>query len=246
MISPSIDITRTGIIAIGNRINNLELSNADIVISNVGSGYANSSDVTVTISGGGGSGATAVANVVSNTINAVYITNGGTGYTSSPTITISAGSGGGSGAVVTYNGETEKNGGNADARYVTRRVTLADGFESGDLRVYMTAHKPAGTNIYVYYKIQSASDSDLFDDKKWQLMTQVGNENYFSINDTDFRELTFAPGSNGIPDNAVSYVSGSTAYTQFKTFAIKVVMTSGNKSVVPRMRDFRAIAFPSG
>lgn len=246
MISPSIDITRAGIIAIGNRINNLEISNDDIIIANSGSGYANSSDVTVTISGGGGSGATAVANVVANTIDAIYITAGGSGYTSSPTITITPGSGGGSGATAIYNGETEKNGGNAIARYLTRRVTLADGFDSGDLRVYLTAHKPAGTNIHIYYKLLSGSDPDLFEDKKWQLMTQIGNQNYFSINETDYRELTFAPGVNGIADNSVSYTSGSTAYTQFKTFAIKVVMTSSNSAVVPRVRDFRAIAFPAG
>jgi hypothetical protein len=246
VISSAIDLTRLGILAIENRINNLELSNSGIVVSNVGSGYANSSDVTVTISGGGGSGATAVANVVSNTINAIFITNGGSGYTTSPTITITAGSGGGSGAVVSYNGESEKSGGNAGVRYITRKVTLADGFDSGDLRVYLTANKPAGTNIYVYYKILSASDSETFDDKRWQLMTELGNQSYISVNSSDYRELIFAPGSGGIADNSVSYNSGSTSYSQFKTFAIKIVMTSSNSVFVPKVKDFRAIALPAG
>lgn len=245
-VSSTIDLTRVGVLTIENKINNLELSNSGIVVSNVGSGYANSSDVTVTISGGGGSGATAVANVVSNTINAIYVTNGGTGYTSSPTISISVGSGGGSGAIVSYNGETEKSGGNAGVRYITRKVTLADGFDSGDLRVYLTANKPAGTNIYVYYKILSASDSESFDDKKWQLMTQLGNQNYVSVNNSDYRELSFAPGVGGIANNSVSYVSGSTSYSQFKTFAIKIVMTSSSSMFVPKVKDFRAIALPAG
>ncbi len=245
-VSPVIDVSRMAILAIENEINNLGLSNSGVVIANTGSGYANSADITVTISGGGGSGATAVANVVANTIDAVYITSSGSGYTSSPTITITPGSGGGANANVTYIGETEKSGGNATARYQTRRVTLADGFDSGDLRVYLNANKPSGTNVYVYYKILSASDPEVFNDKKWQLMTELGNSNFVSLNDTDYRELVFAPGVNGIANNSVSYTAGSTAFTTFRSFAIKIVMTSDDTGIVPKVRDFRAIALPSG
>jgi hypothetical protein len=246
LISPIIDISRLGLIAVGNKINNLELSNDDIMVANTGTGYANASDVIVTITGGNGSGATAVANVVANTIDAVYITNGGSGYTTSPTITITRGAGGGNNASVIYNGEDKKSGGNSTARYITRRVTLADGFDSGDLRVYMTAYKPTGTNILVYYKVLSASDSETFDDKSWTLMTQVGNSNFVSLNNLDYRELLFAPGSNGVPDNSLSYVAGNTIYSTFRTFAIKIVMTSLEASVVPKIRDFRTIALPAG
>jgi hypothetical protein len=245
-VSPVIDVSRMTVLAIENEINNLGLSNSGIVVSNTGSGYANSADITVTISGGGGSGATAVANVVSNTVNAVYITNAGSGYTSSPTITLTPGSGGGANAVVTYVGETEKAGGNGTARYMTRRVTLADGFDSGDLRVYLFANKPSGTNVYVYYKILSASDPEVFNDKKWQLMTELGNSNFVSLNDTDYRELTFAPGQNGVADNSVSYTAGNTAFTTFRSFAIKIVMTSSTKGIVPKIKDLRAIALPAG
>jgi hypothetical protein len=183
---------------------------------------------------------------VSNTVNAVYITNAGSGYTSSPTITLTPGSGGGANAVVTYVGETEKAGGNGTARYMTRRVTLADGFDSGDLRVYLFANKPSGTNVYVYYKILSASDPEVFNDKKWQLMTELGNSNFVSLNDTDYRELTFAPGQNGVADNSVSYTAGNTAFTTFRSFAIKIVMTSSTKGIVPKIKDLRAIALPAG
>jgi len=245
-VSPVIDVSRTAILVVENKINNLGLSNSGIVVSNVGSGYANSSDITVTISGGGGSGATAVANVVSNTVNAVYITNAGSGYSSSPTITLTPGSGGGANAAVSYIGETEKSGGNGTARYITRRVTLADGFDSGDLRVYLRANKPSGTNLYVYYKVLSASDPETFNDKSYQLMTELGNANFVSLNENDYRELTFAPGINGIANNSVSYTTSGTAFTTFRTFAIKIVMTSSNTGIVPKIRDFRSIALPSG
>lgn len=243
-ISPSIDISRVGILAIANRINNLELSEDDIVIANSGINYANSNDVLITISGGNGVSATATAEVIDGKITNINLTNSGYGYSATPTFTVTSSSG--SGAIITYNGETEKRGGNALAKYITRKVTLNDGFDSGDLRVYMTVNKPSGTNIHVYYKILSGSDPELFDDKKWQLMTELGNANYVSINKDDYRELIFAPGVNGVPSNSVSYTSGTTSYSSFKTFAIKVVMSSGTKTIVPKIRDFRAIAFPAG
>jgi len=245
-ISPVIDTTRVGTIVVENIINNLPLREEDLVIVSGGSGYANSADVAVTITGGNGSGATATANVVSNTIDKIFITNPGTGYTTSPTFTITPGSGGGSGAVVLYNGEDKKSGGNADVRYITRRVTLADGFDSGDLRVYLTAYRPSGSNIDVYYKLLSKSDPDAFTDKNYQLMTQLGNPNFVSTSDFDYRELKFAPGQNGVPDNSISYESNGTSYSTFRTFAIKVVLRGTSTVDVPKVKDVRVIALPTG
>ena len=245
-ISPFIDTSRYGVLVVENIINDLPLSNSDFVITNGGTGYANSADVTVSITGGGGSSATASATVTSNVITAITLSNAGSGYETSPTITITAGSGGGSGAVVTYNGEDKKTGGNSNVRYITRNVVLADGFDSGDLRVYLTAYKPSNSNIRVYYKLLSVSDPDEFDDKNWQLMTQLGNPNFVSVNSEDYRELTFAPGTNGFANNVVSYTSGSTAYNSFRTFSIKIVLTGTSTTDVPKVSDFRAIAIPAG
>jgi len=245
-ISPVVDSSRSGATIVENIINNLPLRNSEIFITSSGTGYANSTDVTVSITGGGGAGATASANVLSNTINSVYITNGGIGYTTSPTITITPGSGGGSGAAVTYNGEDKQLGGNANVRYMTRKVILNDGFDSGDLRVYLTGYKPSNSNIYVYYKILSKSDSDLFDNKNYQLMTELGNENFVATNRNDYRELTFAPGTGGVANNSVAYTTSTTGFSTFRTFAIKVVMTGIDTVDVPKVRDLRAIAFPSG
>jgi hypothetical protein len=245
-VTPVVDTSRCGAILVENIINNLPLRNSEIFVTSSGTGYANTTDVTVTITGGGGTGATAVANVVSNTVNSVYITNGGSGYTTSPTITLTPGSGGGSGAAVVYNGEDKQLGGNSDVRYMTRKVILNDGFDSGDLRVYMTAYKPSNANIHVYYKILSKSDNDLFDNKNYQLMTELGNENYVATNQNDFRELVFAPGIGGVANNSVSYTTDSTGYSTFRTFAIKVVMRGQDTVDVPKVRDVRAIAFPAG
>lgn len=240
-VSPVIDATRMNILVVENIINDLPLSNNDIVVASGGSGY---SSPTVTISGGGGSGATAAATESGGAIVSVYLTNAGSGYTSSPTITVSGG--GGSGASVIYNGEDKKSGGNSNVRYITRKITLTDGFDSGDLRVYLTAYKPSGSNIYVYYKLLASSDTDNFDDKNYQLMTQLDNTNFVSTSATDYRELTFAPGINNSANNSVSYTSGSTTFNTFKSFAIKIVLTGTDTISVPKVRDFRSIALPEG
>ena len=76
----------------------------------------------------------------------------------------------------------------------------------------------------------STSDTDDFDDKEYQLMTQLDNNNFVSINSNDYRELTFAPGFNSVANNAISYTSEGTSYRNFKTFTIKIVL-SGTSSV---------------
>jgi hypothetical protein len=246
-ISPFMDITRYGMLAVENIITNLPLSNSQITLSSGGTGYSTNANAIVTITGGGGSGATAAAVVTNNVVTSIYLTNRGSGYETSPTITlVDANTTPGTGCTITYNGEDKKSGGNSDVRYITRRVTLADGFDSGDLRVYLTAYKPTGSNIRVYYKLLSTSDPENFEDKSYQLMTELGNANFASINPNDYRELSFAPGSNGFANNSVSYTSGSTSFSKFKTFSIKIVMSGTDTADVPKIRDLRAIALPSG
>jgi len=246
-ISPFIDITRYGVLAVENIINNLPLSNSQITITNGGTAYSTNANAVVSITGGGGSGATAAAVVTGNVITSIYLTNAGSGYETSPTITLTdANTTPGTGCTITYNGEDKKSGGNSNVRYITRRVTLADGFDSGDLRVYLTAYKPSGSNIRIYYKLLSTSDIDAFENKSYQLMTEIGNTNFVSNNFNDYRELSFAPGSGGVANNSVSYTSGSTSYSKFKTFSIKIVMTGTNTTDVPKVRDLRVIALPSG
>ena len=171
------------------------------------------------------------------------LSHGGRGL---PSDSGTAGSGGGSGAEAVVIGETSKTGGNAIARYITRRVTLAPGFDSGDLRVYLTAYKPIGSNIHVYAKYLSASDPELFEDKKYQKLAQLGDANFVSENRNDYRELVFAPGTDEIAANKIFYTNDAgIVYDTYRTFSIKIVMSSDITFDVPRIRDFRAIALPA-
>ena len=134
--------------------------------------------------------------------------------------------------------ETEQpSGGNALAKYISRQVTLTDGFDATDLTVFLTVNKPASTNVLVYYKLLSQYDPGIFEDRPWQVMSQTSNLNNIALNDTDFIEYQYDPAAAN-----ANYTSNSVLYTSFKTFAIKVVMTSTNTTKVPRIADLRTIA----
>jgi hypothetical protein len=250
-VSPIISDDGLSLYTIRWNINNLELSNSTITVANTGAGYnANTTLVTISAANGFGSGATAVANVSGGQIKNIYITNSGSGYATTPTITITDPTtrGGNANAIISITGETSSLGGNAQARYFTKKVILDQGFDSGDLRVYFTAYRPVNTNIYVYYKVLSRSDTQIFDSGNWQLMTTINNGNslYSSSRDQTY-EYVAAPGVNGTAQNYISYTSNVTGqtYNNFNQFAIKVVLATPDHTSVPFLTDIRAIALPS-
>ena len=178
----------------------------------------------------------------------MYVTSGGSGYLSAPTLSIvDANTTPGTSASITTVSEYSPRGGNAAARYITKKVVLAPGNDSGDLRVYLTAYRPAGTNIYVMYKILNAADTQSFDAGSWQLMTPVNNSSFYSNSYGATQEIEYAPGINNVANNYVSYTSTSgTTYSSFIQFAVKVILTTSDNTNVPYLTDLRALALPPG
>ena len=255
-VSPIISDAGLTAYAITWNINNCPLSNSLITITNGGSGYANglsasvSGSANVTIdapTGPNGVQAYAAANVVNNTVTNVWITTPGQGYIATPKITISSGAG--TGANVIISGETSPSGGPALAKYVTKKVVLDAGFDSGDLNVYLSAYRPINTDINVYYKILNRNDTQTFESGNWQLMTKINaSGTVYSQTRDNLHEYVFAPGpySSGVDQGYVSYtstVNGQT-YNTFSQFAIKVILTTTDNTFVPFISDLRAIALP--
>jgi hypothetical protein len=130
------------------------------------------------------------------------------------------------------------------ARYITRRVTLADGFDAQDIAVFLTANKPPSAGITVYYKVLSSEDESEFNSRGWVAMEQASSTNITArFRTNEFHEYRYQASTSPIvyinPDSGVSY-------TSFKTFAIKIVMTSSNTNFVPKIRDLRVIAVDRG
>ena len=248
-VSPVISDAGLSVYSITWNIDNCELSNNLITLTSGGSSY-NTACTTVTVSsptGKNGVQAYAAANVVGGIIKNIYFTDVGSGYVETPTLTIVDSTSAGSGASATVTGETSQNGGPANSKYVTKKVVLDAGFDSGDLNVYLTAYRPVNTNISVYYKILNRNDTQSFNDGSWQLMTMINSsDTLYSQTRNDIYEYSFAPGTTGVDQGYVSYTStNGQTYTSFSQFAIKVVLTTTDKTAVPFVNDLRAIALPS-
>jgi len=251
-VSPVVSDDGLAVYNVQYNINNLPVTNSQITLVSGGSGYNTQNTISVSVSSPdqpGGTIAVLGANTSNGVVTSVYVQSGGSGYLLPPTITINdANTTPGSGATVTTTSEFSPKGGNAATRYLTKNVSLAPGNDSGDLRVYVTAHRPSGTNIYVMYKILSSSDSSSFAGQSWQLMTPVNNGTYYSTTVSDTQEIEYAPANVAANTHAtIAYTStNGTTYNNFIQFAIKVVLTTSDNTNVPHLTDIRALALPPG
>ena len=153
--------------------------------------------------------------------------------------------------------------GNASTRYFSKPIELADGQDAEDLRVYLTAYKPSGTDVKVYAQLLASSDGEALADKDYTLLTQVTSSSITSdtadINDFKEFEYTLSANTDGqnflgtnndnqarlntADSNIVSYrTSSGIVHKTYKTFAFKIVLTSVTNASVPFIRDLRAIA----
>jgi hypothetical protein len=200
------------------------------------------------ISGGLGSGAEGffVANTdASNTISHVIMMSPGSRYIETPSISIPLGANTtNTQAFALIGGETGKSGGNIRSKYITREIILEDGFESGDIRVYMDAIRPTPTDIQVYYKVLSGDDFDRIIDKSWRRMEKV--KDIFSRNPRTMIGLEYRP---SLTENRIVYTENGQTYPiggKFKKFQIKVCLLSPDPSLVPKVKNLRILATPEG
>lgn len=150
-------------------------------------------------------------------------------------------------------------GGTAKARYITRKVVLAEGQDAEDLRVYVDAYVPVGSSVLTYYKILNKDDQDGFSSARWIEMARSTATTVVSSSEDreDFRELQFDPPpyptgpgefhsglfANGNPQFVLSYRNSTGAFFRgFKYYAIKIVLLGANPTNPPKIRKLRAIA----
>ena len=131
--------------------------------------------------------------------------------------------------------ETTASGGNASAKYVTRAITLASGFDAKGVKVTFDANMQSGTSFDVFVKVLAADDVGAFGTKPWIQVPNVDSVTKNSSSYTDFIE------QNYFLDN-ISYISNGIIHNSFQTFAVKVVMYSGTPAIIPQIKNFRAIA----
>ena len=84
------------------------------------------------------------------------------------------------------------NTGSARSKYISKVVTLAEGQDSEDLQVILSAYRPPTSDIQVWVKFLSGNDSEVFGTKTW---TPLKNNNVTLFcdpaNDKDYKDFTF-------------------------------------------------------
>ena len=113
------------------------------------------------------------------------------------------------------------------ARYISRQVNLADGFESKNIRVILNEYKPQNTDIQVFLKQQPAGEDAPFENEPYVQLTASTTGTFDGFREVEYNlptDLTEAMGK----------------------FTIKVCMYADgaplNTAVVPRVKDLRTIA----
>jgi hypothetical protein len=133
------------------------------------------------------------------------------------------------------------NNGSAASRYISRRVVLDDGQDAEDLKVYLSNKIPTGCDVKVYGRFQNATDPSNFDDLPWvELALTKSPLNASSISGYAEYEYTI-PDANKT-SGVYEYTIGGATFSGYKRFAVKIIPTSTNTSVVPLVRELRAIA----
>jgi hypothetical protein len=108
------------------------------------------------------------------------------------------------------------------SRYMTRVVTLNNGFDSSDLVVYLDVNRLKGTDVKVYYKILNSADQDKFINKFWTEMDLDGIKVYTS-DPNSYTEQKYIVSSAGkakkpvLLSGTANTTSGSTSVTGTNT-----------------------------
>jgi hypothetical protein len=128
----------------------------------------------------------------------------------------------------------------ATAKYISRRVTLEDGFESKNIKVFLDVNKQGATadvSVDVYAKTSSSAEEVEFDDVGYVKMEVENNSNEFvSSNEFDFKEISYSLPISSIP------LSDS---DKIKSFAVKICLYASNPANVPTIKDLRIVALDS-
>jgi hypothetical protein len=127
--------------------------------------------------------------------------------------------------------ETVAKMGKASAKYETRPVTLASGFESQGLNITFDAYLPSISDVYVYYKAANTGNQINFDQMGWTLIGNTSNSVQSQVNRAD---TTIPYTEYNIKTTAV--------LPSFNLYSIKLVMV-GNGTNVPLIKDLRVVAF---
>jgi len=112
-----------------------------------------------------------------------------------------------------------------NARYITKRVVLEPGMEANNIRVEMLASEPAETDFRVYARMSPENGTGLpFELRQYVEMTPAMSYPNTAVG--EYQEMAYS----------------LTGQSDFRVFAVKIVMKSTNGAIVPKFKNLRITA----
>ena len=208
-ISPAIDTTRTNVVYTYNIVaKESEINGYYLKISNTSSNIA-TGDIIQQVSYGN----TAYGTVHTANSTFILLTNVNGKFTSNVAFTNFTNSNTGFVNVAEHFSEANNNGYFKASRYISKNILLADGQDSEDMRTYIAAYRPSGTNINMYSRVQASVDNESFDNRAWTKLKEISPASLqsSSTNSDDRVELVY--GFNQSEQLFAANVSGNTTST---------------------------------
>ena len=135
---------------------------------------------------------------------------------------------------------------NASCNFVTLPVKLQEGFNAEDFRLWITAHRPIGSDIKVYIRCKNVGDGSLLQDNPWIQLELTEGGSYFSpsTNRDDFKEFVYSVPSTALDgNNVLTYTNSQGVFHGYNEFSLKFELSANKVNIVPRLLDIRGIAF---
>jgi hypothetical protein len=110
------------------------------------------------------------------------------------------------------------------SKHIGAKVQFSNDKFAEDVRMFMVAYRPKGTEIRVYTRVHNSKDPEAFDDKSWTPLEYTQNANRFSSTDdeTDFVEFEL-----GLPQYSESSYTLPGTFTTALGSATIVAANSG-------------------
>lgn len=131
------------------------------------------------------------------------------------------------------------------SKYISKKVELQEGFDSEDFRLYATGYRPPGTDIKVYIKVKNDSDPVTLRNNPWIELEKIQGANLYSniSNTNDYKEYLYGVPAANKDTGVIKYTNETGTYVSYRSFAIRIDLISSNVAVVPKLLDYRGIAF---
>ena len=141
--------------------------------------------------------------------------------------------------------ELKPSNGLAKARYISKPVSLAEGFDSTGIEVKIDVCRQAGTDVEVFCRVLGRNDTSVSNgiyDRPWQLMPLVSpKEKTFTGTDS----TTYFTETYRILEPELGYdvsVADGGKYETFGTYQVKVVFYSGNSVYQAKLSSLSAVS----